>query len=271
MKRVNPGAKGLVYDLCRSKQHKYETVIAKVLDENFNSAIVDTFRTAKECIDYMKEQRSGVAIFIPLDTVVAQSISTGLCGTSDQVRITIDIVGYDSELESAIKYVCGNIIICDDINVVKYVRWEKSINVKDITLDDAVIHRAGLMVGSRVENQNKLQWNEAEFSPAKKKKERYINELTELERSKCNSQEEEFQAEIESLLQKKNLTTDEIKSGQSTQEGQEQELKSSIRQLKTIESELISAKSQLNQLRLDFSKVEKDIQAIEKNIFSGFA
>lgn len=271
MKRSHPGIKGLVHDLCRPKQHKYETAVATVLGKNFNSVIVDTFRTAKECIEYMKEQRSGVASFIPLDSVVVSPINTDLRGISDQVRLAVDTVNYDPELESAIKYVCGNTIICDDINVAKYVRWEKGVNVKAVTLEGAVIHRAGLMTGGRVENQNKLQWNEAEISRAKKKKEQYMNELTELARSKYNNQEEEVLAEIESLQLKKNLLTEELRSGQSTREGREQELKATLRQLKVVDKELQTARSNLSQLKLDFSNVEHDIQTIENNIFSDFA
>lgn len=271
MKRSNPGIKGLVYDLCRPKQQKYETAIATVLGKNFNSVIVDTFRTAKECIDYMKEQRSGVATFIPLDTVVVHPVNADLRGTSSQVRLAIDTVDFDSELEPAIKYVCGDTIICDDLNVAKYVRWEKNINAKAVTLDGAVIHKAGLMTGGRVETQNSLQWNEAEISRAKKKKEQYMNELTDLARSKYNNQEEEVQAEMESLQLKKRLITDEIQACKSTHQGREQELKVVIQQLQAINNDLKSAKNRLHEVKSEFTNMENEIQAIENEIFSEFA
>lgn len=271
MKRANPGIKGFVSDLCRPKQHRYETAVATVLGKDFNSIIVDTFRTAKECIDYMKEQRSGVATFIPLDSVVVHPINSDLRGISEQVRLAVDTVNYDPELEPAVRYVLGSAIICDDLNVAKYVRWKKNVNVKAVTLDGAVIHRAGLMTGGRVENQNSLKWNDAEIARAKKKREQYMHELTELARSRYNNQEEETRADIENLQMRKKVINMELLESQSTHASRESELRHVIQQLRQVERDLSTATSSLQNLMSEFSNIQTDVQEIEDRIFSSFS
>src|SRR5262249_53372138 len=48
-----------------------------------------------------------------------------------------------------ISYACGNSIVCDSLDIAKRICYEKRIQVKAITLEGFVIHKAGLMTGGR--------------------------------------------------------------------------------------------------------------------------
>lgn len=63
--------------------------------------IVENSAIAHQCITYLKEQRSGVASFIPLDTIEARAIDSRLRHVDDRARPTIDIIDYDSSLEKS--------------------------------------------------------------------------------------------------------------------------------------------------------------------------
>lgn len=180
LRRLFPGVKGLVSDLCQPKQKKYELAVSTILGKNFDSIIVENSAIAHQCITYLKEQRSGVASFIPLDTIESKPIDSRLRHIDDRARPTIDIIDYDPELERAIQYACGNSMVCDNIQIAKELRWRKNIDVKVVTLDGSLIHKAGLMTGGRSKNQER-RWNKTEVQNLTKLKDDLSFELSQLQ------------------------------------------------------------------------------------------
>lgn len=270
LKRLIPGVKGMVYDLCRPKQRKYETAIATVLGKDFNSIIVDSFQTAQDCINYLKEQRSGVATFIPLESVVYKSVNNSLRGISDQVRLAVDTVDYDPSLEAAIHYVCGSAIVCDDLNVAKYVRWTKGVDVKAVTLDGAVIHKAGLMTGGRVENSNAQQWADEKVNGLRKLKEKLTTELSELSKSKHGNREELLQAEISGLQMKLSYEREQLAAMQHALNGREPELEHVRRQVVQINPQISDVKARVRELESRASRLQEGVSRVEDEMFGSF-
>lgn len=179
LKKLFPNVRGLLNDLCKPKQKKYSIALAAILGKNFDAIIVDTIATATECIDYMKEQRLGVASFIPLDTVKVQPLDSNLRNLTDKAIPIIDVISYPSEFERAIQYVCGDAMVCDTIDVATSLRWGKNIKVKLVTLDGALIHKSGLMTGGGNDNFN-TKWDKSEIGLLTERKEELklkINEI----------------------------------------------------------------------------------------------
>lgn len=270
MKRCIPGVKGFVFDLCQPKQRKYDTAISTVLGKNFNSIVVDSFQTAQQCLSYIKERRVGIATFIPLDSVVVQPINNKLRGISNKVRLAVDTVDYDPELDAAINYVCGSAVVCDDLNTAKYVRWTKNIDVKAVTLDGAVIHKAGLMTGGRVENKNSQQWNDKEISRAKKKKEEYQAQMHELNKSKFDTHEEQLRSDIAGSRLKLDVITEEISNLQGTLKGREVELQHIVKSLKDIELPLANSRDILFDTKSRYKTLQSLVEKTEDRIFAQF-
>ena len=60
-------------------QRKYNLAIAVLMGKNIDSIVVDTERTAKDCIQYLKEQGVPPMTFIPVQTVkVSRLKQTGV-------------------------------------------------------------------------------------------------------------------------------------------------------------------------------------------------
>lgn len=51
LQRVFPGVRGRVVDLCKPTQRKYETAVGVILGRNIDAVVVDTEKTAIECIE----------------------------------------------------------------------------------------------------------------------------------------------------------------------------------------------------------------------------
>jgi len=130
LKRIFPGVKGRVSELCKPKLKKYQDAVSTVLGRHFDAVVVDNEKTAKDCIEYLRDQRAGQATFIPLDTIQVKPTDSNLKGMHRGMRLAIDTVEYEKGLERAMQYACGNAVVCDDIGVAKYICYEKGVEVK---------------------------------------------------------------------------------------------------------------------------------------------
>ncbi|KAL6941873.1 hypothetical protein ACO0QE_003034 [Hanseniaspora vineae] len=185
LRRLFPGVKGLVNELCKPKKDKYSTAIAIILGRNFDSVIVDSISTAQQCISYLKEQRAGSATFIPLDTV---EVSPSRRIQIEQCILAIEALEYDPGLEKALQYVCGDAIICDDLEVAKDLKWNKNINSKLVTLNGSLIQKSGLMTGGVSKENSQNRWDKEEFKNLMLLKDRLVQTVTEIQQQIRSSQ-----------------------------------------------------------------------------------
>lgn len=64
---------GRLIDLCQPTQKKYQIAVTKVLGKNMDAIIVDSEKTGRDCIQYIKEQRGEPETFLPLDYLEVHS------------------------------------------------------------------------------------------------------------------------------------------------------------------------------------------------------
>ena len=69
---------GRLIDLCEPSHKKYQVAITKVLGKYMDAIACDSEKTAKECIQYMKEQRIEPETFLPLDYVEVRPVNEKL-------------------------------------------------------------------------------------------------------------------------------------------------------------------------------------------------
>jgi structural maintenance of chromosome 1 len=113
----------------------------------------------------MRVQRAGTATFIPLETIQAKPINDKYRSFAKGARLAIDVISYDPSVERAMQHACGNALVCDSMEVARFVCYEKGQEVKGkfqclfdvwveadvvdvaVTLEGTVIHRSGLITG----------------------------------------------------------------------------------------------------------------------------
>lgn len=79
----------------------------------------------------MRNQRSGQATFIPLDTIQVKPINDKFRAFAKGTRLAVDVVQYEQPaIQRAVHHVCGNAVVCDTLEVAKYVCYEKGQEVK---------------------------------------------------------------------------------------------------------------------------------------------
>lgn len=271
LKRIFPGVKGRVSDLCKPKQKKYAEAVSTVLGRHFDSIVVDNEKTAKECIQHLRDQRAGQATFIPLETIQVKAFNSNLKGMHRGMRLAIETVDYDESVSRAITYACGNAIVCDDLPTAKYLCYERNVDAKAVTLDGTVIHKGGLMTGGRGPQQNSKRWEDSEVENMFKLKDKLLADLGNLPKShRRGTEEETLQGELVGLEQRLAYAKEEEKALDRNLESKRSELDFVKRQLKEVKPKYEKSQKALEELDEMIAKSKESVSQVEDEVYRQF-
>ncbi|CAL5866157.1 uncharacterized protein PFLUO_LOCUS364 [Penicillium psychrofluorescens] len=271
LKRIFPGVKGRVSDLCRPKQKKYSEAVSTVLGRHFDAIVVDNEKTAKECIQHLRDQRAGQATFIPLETIQVKAFNSNLKGMHRGMRPAIETVDYDDSVSRAISYACGNSIVCDDLQTAKYLCYERNLDAKAVTLDGTVIHKGGLMTGGRGPQQNSKRWEDSEVENLHKLKDKLMGDLANLPKSHHRGSEEEtLQGDLIGLEQRLTYSREELKALTRNLESKGSEMDFVKRQLEDLRPKYTERKENLDELDETIETSQATVSTVEDEIYRKF-
>ena len=72
-----------------------------------DSVVVDSERTAKDCVAYLKQHKIPPMTFLPLQTIKVKAAHPRLRNLGGTARVAIDLVDYKPEFERAFMSACG--------------------------------------------------------------------------------------------------------------------------------------------------------------------
>lgn len=271
LKRMFPGVKGRVSELCKPTEKRYGTAVSTMLGRNFDAVIVDNEKTAIDCIQYLREQRRGQATFIPLDTIQFNAKNSNIKGAHRGCRVAVDTINYDRSLERAVQYVCGDAIICDDLSIAKHICWEKRNDVKAITLDGSIIHKGGNMTGGQGGKQDARRWEDTEVDNLRKLKDKLVSELQALPEPRHGTSEEEIlQGELTGLEQKLAYLNEEVKAHERNEDSKQKELRYAQGDGAAAEPKYNEKLAELQNLKTSLQEYQEAVSEIEDEVFADF-
>ncbi|KAK5942116.1 Structural maintenance of chromosomes protein 1 [Knufia obscura] len=271
LKRTYPGVKGRLHELCKPKQKKFGEAVSTVLGRHFDSVVVDTETTAKQCIEYLRDQRAGQATFIPLDTIQVKAINSSMKGSDPGVRLAIDTVDYDNALSRAVSYACGNAIVCDTLEIAKRMVYNKGVEAKAVTLDGTVIHKGGLITGGRGKDQNTRRWDEAEVDKLTKLKDQLLEKFSALPQDRVQIAEEQtLQNDLSGLENQLRYAQDEVEALNRNIESKQSEIRNVRKQLDTDRPKLSQEKGKLDEINQDIEDYSDTVREVEDEVFADF-
>ena len=272
MKRLFPGVRGRVHELCKPKQKKYETAISTVLGRHFDALVVDTEKTAKDCIQYLRDQRAGQATFIPLDSIQVKGVNSNLKSLHVKARLAIDTIEYDHSLERAMSYACGNSLVCDDLETAKELCYRRNVDAKAVTQDGVVINKGGLMTGGRGPNdRNGRKWDDTEVENLRRMKDKLKTDIEALPGGRDSAAiEEALQGEMAGLEQRLNYCQEESQALVTNLEGKQKERDAAQRQLNDVRPKYQNQARKLATLQARITARRNEISQVEDQVFSTF-
>lgn len=272
LKRIFPGVRGRIGDLCTPKQKKYDEAVIVALGRDFDSVVVDTEKTGVECVQYLKEQRFSPMTFIPLDNIKVNAVNTAIKGFSG-ARLTIDTINFEATVERAMSYACGSSVVCDNLEIAKHICYERKIPVKAVTLEGYIIHKAGLMTGGRGPESKggKRRFEEADVQNLQRMAAKLKDEIDRLPKvDRRGIQEESLQIELAGLERHLKAIKEELTAFNKNMASKKRELDNQKRSLKELQPKYEEQASQLDRTRETVQAFRNAIASIEDQVFKTF-
>lgn len=271
LQRIFPGVRGRVIDLCKPTQRKYETAVSVVLGRNIDAIVVDEEKTAIDCIEYMRNQRAGQATFIPLDTIQVKPINDRFRSFAKGARLAVDVIQYEPAVERAMHHACGNALVCDTLEVARYVCYDKGQEVKAVTLEGTIIHKSGLLTGGRSSHGNGRKWEEKDVQGLQRVRDNLLGQLRDLNKSKPRGKaDESLIGEITRLESACTVAKDDLAACKLRLDGIKDELKHVDREIKRLEPELRKAQGAYDELKLKLDALASVVNEAEDEVFAAF-
>ncbi|TVY58893.1 Structural maintenance of chromosomes protein 1 [Lachnellula cervina] len=257
LKRIFPGVRGRVGELCKPKLKKFDEAVITALGRDFDSVIVDTEKTGTECVQYLKDQRFSPMTFIPLDNIKVTAVDANLKGLA-KARLTIDTIEFDSSLERAMAYACGSSIVCDDLAAAKQICYKRGIQVKAVTMEGFVIHKAAQIRRPRCGNLRRQQ-------------QKIRDEMEALPRvNRRGAAEETLQNDLTGLEQRLAYQKSELAGFEKNLASKKKELSHEVSQLKEMKPKLEENQSALESIRETVQEFRDAVAKVEDDIFADF-
>lgn len=150
LKRKFPGVVDTMSNLVEPKEKRFNRAVDRVLGAHFDSVVVNNFDTASKCIEYLNKEELGHMTFLPIDDLKVNIVDRMLRTIHPKARLAIDAVQYSDKARIAVAFVCGNTLICDDLDIALSLRKQKNVKSRLVTIEGSLVHSNGAITGGIV-------------------------------------------------------------------------------------------------------------------------
>jgi structural maintenance of chromosome 1 len=278
------GVYGRLQDLCSPTQRKYSTAVTVAAGKDMDAIVVSNSEVGFECIKYLREQRIGIATFLPLDKIQVPSTETmesirSRISSDERYRLAMDVIQCsDESIQRAVLYAVGTTVICDELDSARELCFgnpqmqrqqrrhaqpsdsspQSQIRMKAVTLGGAVISKAGTMTGGNSsDDQSEGRWKNKDLEKLRAKKEELEGERSQFDQVGTSSgayasQIEQLRTKLGNLKNREQYTKSEYEYTKKT--------------IKEKEVLLQSLKKQLSRLQKKVSNAEKENEKCSKAV-----
>jgi chromosome segregation protein len=227
-----PGVYGTVGDLGQVSGN-YALALEVAAGPRMKSVVVSSDQVAAKCIKILKERKSGVVTFLPLNKIRERVIRPEDKKVGDLPGahgLAIDLVKYDSKFTNVFKYVFAGTVVVENINTTRKIGIGRT---RMVTLEGDLVEGSGAMVGGYRRKSGGLGFQQKEVNEKMTQLELDISRLQKtvslLEDKKMDNEES-----IIRLRERKSVLEAQIKAAEVKIGGTEdiKELREKKRELK---------------------------------------
>lgn len=198
---------------------QYVAALETALGEGAQNIVARKAEAAKQAINYLKQNNSGRATFLPLDTIqkrtpnneeLALTRMPGVCG------FAYDLIQVEPEASEALRFLLGRVLIAENMDVALKAAKACKYRLRVVTLEGDVVNAGGSMSGGSRKQKEGYLSREKEIHEAQKQVKQLRKEMLELQETLEAAEEElhklERRLELEnSSLQQKSLQSRDLK------------------------------------------------------------
>ena len=275
MKRHFSGVHGKLIDLCSPVSQRYHVAITVIMGKNMDAVVVDTEKTAQECMKYLRDQRAGYGTFLPLDSIRVKDKDDRLRSLGGGTRLVRDVLEYEEGIERAIMYACGNAIVCENEAEARQLCYGGStgLNVrKAVTVDGTIIKASGPIEGGLSGVQDKAQrWGEKQLDSLKRDRDSLQKRLTELRRKLRDKRDmEACKAHIKGAESRLKYAKADLDADRAKLKVTEEEVATVLKRIAALQPDLDEAEAEAAANEPEIARLNKAINEVTDKVFAAF-
>lgn len=274
MQRIYKGVYGKLADLCRPIQKKYSQAVSVAAGKQMDAVVVASKQVASDCIAYLKDQRVGTCVFLPLDSLTVKPLPERMRMLGSQYRPCVDLIECEDLFKIAVAYAVGSTVVCDTLEEAQELCFVRNERVKTVTIKGQVISKSGAMTGGALASARSGtdRWEEREISQMRSKKVRLEAELAEVNAAQVSRQQiidnENACRAVASRIQfgeaDLKATADKIKALT-----QQQRLREKTQQ--GLQKEIVALSKNIDSLKERQAQADTLTRAVETEVFAAFS
>uniref|UniRef100_A0A4W5KHM6 Structural maintenance of chromosomes protein 1A n=1 Tax=Hucho hucho TaxID=62062 RepID=A0A4W5KHM6_9TELE len=246
---------GRLIDLCQPTQKKFQIAVTKVLGKNMDAIIVDSEKTGRDCIQYIKEQRGEPETFLPLDYLEVKPTDEKLRELRG-AKLVIDVIRYEPpHIKKALQYACGNALVCENVEDARRIAFGGPYRHKTVALDGTLFQKSGVISGGASDLKAKARrWDEKAVDKLKDKKEKLTEELKEQMKAKRKEAElRQVQSQAHGLQMRLKYSQSDLEQTKT------RHLSLNMQEKSKLESELANFGPRINDIKRIIQSREKEV------------
>ncbi|XP_046965883.1 structural maintenance of chromosomes protein 1A [Vanessa cardui] len=260
-KREIPGVYDRMINMCQPTHKRYNVAITKVLGKYMEAIVVDTEKTARRCIQVLKERMLEPETFLPLDYIQAKPLRERLRDIKEpkNVKLLFDVLRFEpAAIHRAVLFVTNNALVCETPEDASRVAYDldrtKNSRYDALALDGTFYQKSGIISGGSLDLARKAKrWDEKHLSQLKAKKEKLTEELREsMKKSRKESELTTVDSQIRGLESRlKYALTDRD---------------ATLKQISTLDAELAELERKIEMFGPQVEEIERTICARDAKI-----
>lgn len=264
-KQEVPGVYDRMINMCQPTHKRYNVAVTKVLGKYMEAIIVDTEKTARRCIQILKEKMLEVETFLPLDYLQAKPLKERLRNISEprQVKLVYDVLKFDPpEIERAVLFATNNALICETPEDAMKVAYELDRSRYDaLALDGTFYQKSGIISGGSHDLARKAKrWDEKHMAQLKLQKEKISEELKdELKKSRKQGELTTVESQIKGLENRLKYSSNDLEASKKS-------IKEFDKQLDKLQQELDDIGPKVSEIERRMTNRDQKIQEIKENM-----
>lgn len=149
---------GLVAELGEVAE-EYRTALEVAAGQHLSSLVVEDERVARQAINFLRDQRFGVATFLPLNKIQGRTLSAeerDALKHPDSIGLALDLVTCDQRFERVFSFIFGSTLVVPDLEAAERVGVSR---IRMVTLSGDIAERNGVMRGGFRAKKNTISFS----------------------------------------------------------------------------------------------------------------
>ena len=198
------GIHGVVADLIKVDKD-YEVAIEIALGGSIQNIVTDNEFTAKQLIQYLKQNKLGRATFLPLTNIEGNELKNKeVLSEKGVIGIASSLVKVDDKFKKLADHLLGRTVVVRHIDDGIAISKKYKQTLRIVTLEGELMNPGGAMTGGAFKNASNLLSRRREIEEFEKNVKLLKVEMGELEKEveECKNKRTDFYAQIETIKEK---------------------------------------------------------------------